>query len=451
MSYPDKRQQIDFLQQQIETHGPLNKEVKKRIDYKFRLDWNFYSNSMEGNTLTMEETRSVMVGNLTIGGKPIKDVLEIKKHDEVISEILKLGKGEVRLSEGRIIKIHEGIMYEEAESEKVKIGKWKTVPNYVLNYKKERFDFVEPEDVPARMHALLNKTNAAIDAIRQSKKNAPHPIDVALQFHLEYVLIHPFYDGNGRTARILTNLLLIAFGYPPFWINTDERTPYYQYLADIQGYGGQSDLFYEFAAEKILRSQQLVLDAIAGLDISEPDDLDKELALLKAELSGENILTIAADSNIVSDVVEHNLIPLFKLIEDKSNVLKDFFFDYDRRIEFEVNGEAGRRMLGTKESKWENMIENWLKNQVRNQNRKLLILSYTFKLIGFKKTVIGESFWINIDITFNEYNYILQSNRNTNAKLLPYGKVLTQTELLEFITPLIRNLMNGIKQLNENK
>ncbi len=449
MSYPDKRQQIDFLQRQIEAHGPLDKEVKKKIDYKFRLDWNYYSNSMEGNTLTMEETRSVMVGNLTIGGKPIKDVLEIKKHDEVISEILKLGKGEVRLSESRIIKIHEGIMHEEAESEKNKIGKWKTVPNYVLNYKQERFDFVQPEEVPARMHALLNKTNAAIDAIRQNKKNAPHPIDVALQFHLEYVLIHPFYDGNGRTARILTNLLLIAFGYPPFWISTDERTPYYQYLADIQGYGGQPDLFYEFGADKILRSQQLVLDAIAGQDISEPDDLDKELALLKAELSGESILNVAANSDTVNDMVEKNLIPLFKLIEGKCEGLKEFFFDYDRRIEFEINGQPGRKMLGSKASTWEDLIGNWLNNQMRAQKENLLLMSYTFRLIGFKKTVNAESFGFNINVTFNEYNYMLQLSSNNNIKQLPYGKILTEKELLEIATPLIKNMINRIKQLNE--
>lgn len=285
MSYSEKRKQVDLLQQKIEAHGLLSTDVKNKINYKFRLDWNYYSNSMEGNTLTMDETRSVMVGNINVENKPIKDILEMNGHDKVITDILKVGKGEIRLSEARIKEIHKGIMHEENENDKKKIGIWKTAPNYIINYKKERFDFVSPAEVPEKMHELLNKTNAAINLIQKKKKNAPHPLDVALQFHLDYVLIHPFYDGNGRTARLLTNLLLISFGYPPFWVRTNERDIYNQYIADIQGYGGKPDLFFEYTADMISRSQQIVLDAIAGKEIEEPDDMDKKLALLEQELA----------------------------------------------------------------------------------------------------------------------------------------------------------------------
>lgn len=285
MSYSEKRKQVDLLQQKIDAHGVLSTEVKKKINYKFRLDWNYYSNSMEGNTLTMDETRSVMVGNINIENKPIKDLLEMTGHDKVITEILRIGKGEIRLSEARIKEIHKGIMHEENDADKKKIGVWKTVPNYIINYKKERFDFVSPADVPEKIHSLLDKTNAAIDLIKKKKKGAPHPLDVALQFHLDYVLIHPFYDGNGRTARLLTNLLLISFGYPPFWVKTNERDIYNQYIADIQGYGGKPNLIFEYTADMIIRSQQIVLDAIVGKEIEEPDDMDKKLALLEQELA----------------------------------------------------------------------------------------------------------------------------------------------------------------------
>ena len=78
--------------------------------------------------------------------------------------------------------------------------------------------------------------------------------------------------------------MLIAFGYPPFWVKTNERNIYNQYIGDIQGYGGNPDLFFEYAADMILRSQQLVLDAIEGKDITEPDDLDKRISLLEKEL-----------------------------------------------------------------------------------------------------------------------------------------------------------------------
>ena len=78
---------------------------------------------------------SISVGNLTVGGKPIQDVLEMKGHDEVITEILRMGKGDARLSEARICKIHRGIMHEEDESKRDRIGNWKTEPNYLYNYK----------------------------------------------------------------------------------------------------------------------------------------------------------------------------------------------------------------------------------------------------------------------------------------------------------------------------
>ncbi|MBL7739281.1 MAG: Fic family protein [Chitinophagaceae bacterium] len=451
MSYPNKRNQIDSLQQKINAEGELSADVKKKINYKFRLDWNYYSNSMEGNTLTMDETRSVMVGNLTVGGKPIKDVLEMKGHDEVITEIMRIGKGEVRLSEARIREIHKGIMHEEDEEKKKKIGVWKTEPNYIYNYKNERFDFVLPAEVPARIHDLLNKTNSDIDAIEQNKKDAPHPIDVALQFHLDYVIIHPFYDGNGRTARILTNLLLISFGYPPFWVKTNERNIYNQYIGDIQGYGGNPDLFFDFAADQILRSQNLVLDAITGKEISELDDLDKELALLRAELKGEHVLKTKANSENIAEAMEENIIPLFMMLEEKCEGLKEFFFDTGRRIGFEIEGESGQRIVGSKDSKWEHLKTNWLQNQIKAQGKKLRHIQYNYELKGFKKTVSANSFWLSVEVWFNDYNYTLQANPNRSYPIqVPYGEKFSAAELQGLVTPMLKEIIEGIKRLNGN-
>ena len=91
MSFEQKLLQIDELQQKINSYGKLPDALVKKINYKFRLEWNYTSNSMEGNTLTREETRSVMIGNITVDNKPIKDILEIKGHDEIINTILKIG------------------------------------------------------------------------------------------------------------------------------------------------------------------------------------------------------------------------------------------------------------------------------------------------------------------------------------------------------------------------
>lgn len=450
MSYSEKRKQIDLLQQKINSYGELSPDVKKKINYKFRLDWNYYSNSMEGNTLTKEETRSVMVGNITVEGKPISDVMEMRGHDNIISEIIKIGKGEIRLSEKRIKDIHKGIMHEEDETKKDKIGKWKTKSNYIINYKGEHFDFLPPSEVPEKIHTLLDKTNAAIDAINNNKKNAPHPLDVALQFHLDYVLIHPFYDGNGRTARILTNLLLISFGYPPFWVKTDERNAYNQYIADIQGHGGKSDLFFNYVSDLIIRSQQLVLDAIAGNEIEDPDDLDKELALLKAELKGENILSVEANSENICDAIENNIIPIYNIIEEKCATIKEFFFETHRRIEVAVEHTQNLTFVDLDKMSLEEIKTDWLKNKVRDNGIKINKLRYNYILKGFKKDISGRSFWFDIEVIFDEYNYTIQTIKNrNNPPQLPYGRKLSDSELLTFVKPLIKEVIDSIKQLNK--
>jgi Fic family protein len=262
-------EELDALKLKIDAYGKLSDEVLRKVEYKFRLDWNYYSNSMEGNTLTQAETRAVMVGNITVDGKSIKDVLEIKGHDEVIQALMQAGKGKKRLAEKLIKDIHKGIMHANDATEKAQIGQWKKVPNYIYNTRSERFDFTAPDDVPETMHALINKTNAALDRYFGHKKNAQHPVQIALDFHLDFVRIHPFYDGNGRTARILTNLILVSYGYPPFWIHKSEAHAYHEQIGEIQAYGATRDQFYANCGKSILRSLNMTLDAIGGLDISE--------------------------------------------------------------------------------------------------------------------------------------------------------------------------------------
>ena len=202
--------------------------------------------------------------HFTVNGKPIKDILEVKGHDEVITGILQMGKGELNISEKNIRDIHAAIMYEDDPKKKTEIGVWKKAPNYLYNYKNERFDFVAPAEVPERMHQLINWLNVEKNKISRNTKDALHPVELALRFNLEFVTIHPFYDGNGRTSRIFTNLILISFGYPPLYIRENERAAYYQYLADIQGYGGSPNVFFDYMCDLIIRSQEIVLEAIKG-------------------------------------------------------------------------------------------------------------------------------------------------------------------------------------------
>jgi fido (protein-threonine AMPylation protein) len=196
-----------------------------------------------------------------------------------------MGKGELNISESRIKELHKAIMYEDSPGEKEKIGKWKMQPNHVYNYRDEKFEFADPYEVADKIHELVNWVNAEKEKIEAGKKNALHPVELAFDFHLRYLTIHPFYDGNGRTGRILTNVILISHGYPPIYIKDDEKSSYYLYLADVQAYGADKYMLFELMSDYLIRSLNIVSDAIAGKEIEEPEDIDKKIQLLERELN----------------------------------------------------------------------------------------------------------------------------------------------------------------------
>ncbi|MEO8236268.1 MAG: Fic family protein [Flavobacterium sp.] len=460
MKYINLKNKIDTIKEKIVQNGKLTKEQLNKINNKFRLEWNFNSNSMEGNTLTIEETRSVMVGNLEVHQKPIKDVLEMKGHDEVISEILKIGKGEIRLSERRIKDIHLGIMHEEDLEKKKKIGTWKPENNEILNHKGEKYTFVDWELVPEKMHELLNKTNAAIDAITSNSKNAPHPIDVALQFHLEYLEIHPFYDGNGRTARILTNLILIALGYTPFWITKQERSIYYNFISDIQSYGGEKEAFYQYVAGLIERSEQLVLDVIEGKEIDEDDDVEKELELLKRQLKTKDVKVEPKSNEIIKELYNNSFRKLFIHLVEKTKKFDEMFVEK----KFQNSAEGNRswnRGIEYFDEFFENIYEE-KSNTVDNnfgenpKYKKIDDLRLSILYNGFKHDGTNTfQQYTNIWVMFQDYYYIINDRNSHNddkyfCKKL-YSEPITEEEIKVIVNKLSKKLLEEIKDAIKSK
>jgi Fic family protein len=249
---------IEKLRSEITALGPLSDAVLRRLEYRFRLECNYFSNRQEGGT--------VMIGVITVENKPLRDIQEMKGHDEVMQDILRIGQNQNRISEKRIKEIHRSIIVEDNPGKKDQVGNWKTTYNEIINSKGEEFGFLPPDEVPYAMHDLLNWLNAEWDKIEHKNKAALHPAVLAFEFHHRFLTIHPFYDGNGRTARLLSNLILTAHGYPPFFINDEEKDTYNLYLSEIQGYGAAPDLFIEFMCKLLQRSLELSLKVIEGLD-----------------------------------------------------------------------------------------------------------------------------------------------------------------------------------------
>jgi len=454
MIYLDKIQQIDKLQSKILENGPIPTELLNKINYKLRLEWNYTSNSMEGNSLTKRETRTVMVNAIEVNGKPIKDITEIKKHDKVISTIMKLGKGDLNISESRIKEIHKGIMYEDDPEKQKQIGQWKNVNNFMTNVDEERFDFVQYTEVAERMHQLINWTNSEKEKIQRKKNDAIHPIILASKFHIDYVTIHPFYDGNGRTARILTNLILISFGYPPLYINESEKQNYYRYLTDIQADGGQPNLFYGFMADRLLRSVQIVADAIDGKNIDEDDDIDKEIALFKRSLDKSQERKETRNWGNISEIINIAGIALFQKFIDKLSQFDELFQSCEHRIIFTNNNlkpydlewRTGGAAIST--ANFPGELLTWLQESKDTDGYDINIgIEYFLKAYKFSKPYDLPVF---IQFSFKEYFYdmsfmIMHSVQSHHHVEKNYDQLVNDGEINGIVNDVSKRILEIIK------
>ena len=235
---------------------------------KIRFDWNFHSNNIEGNTLTYGETKSLLLWGITADGKPLRDHLEIKGHNEAVEYIMEIIKGkDINITEHFIRALHSIIIPEELEiksitseglptSRSIIPGRYKTQPNNVVTQTGEMYYFTSPEETPPKMNELVNWYNEEIS------KNQLHPLVIASIFHYKFVRIHPFDDGNGRMARLLMNIILLKFGYPPLIIESTLRNDYLNSLQYADS--GDIEKFIMFISERLTESLELWLKLAKG-------------------------------------------------------------------------------------------------------------------------------------------------------------------------------------------
>lgn len=275
------------LKNELDSYRPLSKEDESRIFQKFKLDWNYHSNHLEGNTLTYGETKALILYGITAQGKPLRDHFEISGHNEAILWIMDIIHQNRPLTEGFIRELHTLILKEsysvnavtpdgKPTSKKIAIGEYKSMPNHVETETGEIVRFASPEETPAKMRELVDWYRSIID------KNTFNPILVAAEFHYRFIKIHPFDDGNGRTARILMNFILIQNGYPPVIIKTDDKENYFSALR--QADAGLITEFIDYIAKNLINSLEIMIRGAQGENIDEPDDIEKEIFLLEQRL-----------------------------------------------------------------------------------------------------------------------------------------------------------------------
>ncbi len=190
--------EIDALQKEINSFRPLDATLLKQIREYYKIALTFSSNALEGNTLTESETKIVLEKGITIGGKPLKDHLEAVGHAEAYDFLYTLVK-EKTIREADIQRLHQ-LFYFRIDEEHA--GKYRSTKAIITGSK-------YPLPKPSDLASLRKKLIPRIDTFRKEH----HPVQAAALAHLDFVFIHPFIDGNGRTARLLMNLLLLQENY----------------------------------------------------------------------------------------------------------------------------------------------------------------------------------------------------------------------------------------------
>lgn len=203
------------------------------LEHAHDIELTYTSNAIEGNTLSAADTTLVVEHGITIGGKPLKDHLEALDHFDALRYVRDLARDAAPLTEGDIRNLHRLVMQ---RSDPEIAGRYADQGRFVVA-DAGRHAFPSPAEVPALMRDLAQWLAAA----------ATMP-ETAFAAHRRLVEIHPFNDGNGRTARLLMNLVLLRGGYPPVAVRPEDRPAYLAALQDAQSGGGAESfdrLLYE--------------------------------------------------------------------------------------------------------------------------------------------------------------------------------------------------------------
>ena len=270
---------LTHKKQQLDGFRPLPPELVRNLDDWFKVELTYTSNAIEGNTLTRRETAVVIEKGLTVGGKSLKEHLEATNHARALDYVhLTVAKTPSQLSAKDILAIHDIILkgIDDANA-----GHYRSVPVRISG---AAVVLPNPRKVPELMDDFLAWLTGKPDL---------HPVAFAGEAHYRLVSIHPFTDGNGRTARLLMNLLLMMSGYPPAIIRKRDRLAYIGSLEKAQ-LGGSKEPYEKIIAKAAERSLDIYLKAARG-ESAAGDDTDTDELLKIGELAkaaGETVPTV---------------------------------------------------------------------------------------------------------------------------------------------------------------
>jgi len=239
-------EEVDKKKVLLDRKRPLPEYTEKSIREHLLLEWTYNSNAIEGNTLTLMETKVVLEG-ITIGGKTLREHLEVINHRDAILYVEEIVKHNEPLTEWQIKNIHRLVLKGIND-------------NYAGNYRDQQVIIAGAKHIPPEPFLIKEQMENLIKWYNIDAEKL-HPVEKAAMLHIIFVGIHPFVDGNGRTSRLLLNLELMKNGYPPIVIRNENRHKYYNALDKAHTTGSNKD-FLELVIEELNKTLDLYINLI---------------------------------------------------------------------------------------------------------------------------------------------------------------------------------------------
>ncbi|MCM3653379.1 Fic family protein [Metabacillus litoralis] len=240
-------EQIDQKKAFLDSKRPLPKYTVKSLREKLLLEWTYHSNAIEGNTLTINETKVVLEG-ITVGGKTLREHLEVINHREAIAYVEEIVHKEEPLSEWQIKNLHRLVLKGIDDA-------------YAGVYRDQQVFISGASHIPPAPYVIQEQMEQMMTWYHSNAASL-HSVERGAMLHAIFVGIHPFIDGNGRTARLLLNLELMKDGFPPVIIKVANRLEYYEALDKAHTSKDYSD-FIQLVADEVEDSLELYLSVIS--------------------------------------------------------------------------------------------------------------------------------------------------------------------------------------------
>lgn len=424
-------QKIDALKSELDGL-PRKPENDVRLWQKFRLEWNYNSNHIEGNTLTYGETELLLFQDKIVNPHDAREIDEMRAHDVAIEMVRsKAAEPDYPLTENDIRELNKIILVRPFDKpaqtpdgqptpKRITPGQYKTSPNSVRQKDGVIFEYVSPEETPIKMGELM-------DWYRTQTADF-HPVQVAALLHYRMVRIHPFDDGNGRVCRLLMNYHLLRHGFPPVIIKSADKQHYLTALQRADA--GDLEAFVKYVAEQLVWSLELAIRAAKGESVEEPEDWEKKLEILIRRTAGQEPTPKKSDQLMTERYID-TIVPIVELIKGKLKKLDKMF--ESAKTEIEILKVNSRSAIGAD-------LDNIF-------NRKKVL-----PLVPPLPTTIGSISWVftwlnyifngsepfnlqcEISITFQDYSYTISTPLSPDLRPIKknYGEPITRPEMESF-------------------